>query len=224
MGDVLFKAEDVRFESRGNTIIGGISLEIKKGETVAFVGKSGCGKSTMLKLLSGIIIPTSGKIFYKEKNLDFIHGTELMEMRRNCAFVFQDSALWANQTIQQNLEVPLKTHYGKMTKMEVDFSVQGVCAMVSYDRPLVLRPSDLSAGEQKKIAFARAMICGPEVLFLDECVESLDEKGSELIKNLVHNFIDQGHTVIYTSHDKEFVQEFPATIYRMNKGVLVDEI
>ena len=95
--------------------------------------------------------------------------------------------------------------------------------MVGYDRDLNLRPVDLSTGEQKRIAFARAMICGPEVLFLDECTESLDRKGSAIIMDLLHNFINQGNTVIYISHNSTFIAEFPGTMYHIENGLIQGE-
>lgn len=219
----LFKVESVEFSSRTQKIINGISLEIESGTTTAFLGQSGSGKSTLLKMIAGILVPTSGTIFFNGQDIFLMNNAANLEFRRKCAFVFQDSALWANQTILQNLTLPLQIHFPNMSREERVFAVESICAMVGYDRDLSLRPTDLSTGEQKRIAFARAMILGPEVMFLDECTESLDRKGAQVIIELLHNFLEQGHTVVYVSHNPSFINEFPGTTYRIEKGVLKGE-
>lgn len=218
----LFAVENVEFESRNQKIIRGVSLEIAKGTTTAFLGESGSGKSTLLKIIAGILIPTSGRILFEGHDIQLMDRKRTLDFRKRCAFVFQDSALWENQTIVQNLTLPLQIHFPKMTKEERLFTCQSVCAMVGYNRELSLRPVDLSAGEQKRVAFARAMICGPEILFLDECTESLDRKGDQVIIDLLHNFTEQGNTIIYVSHSPSFIKEFPGVVHKMESGVLKD--
>jgi len=220
----LFTVENVEFESRSKKIVNGISLEIEKGSTTAFLGHSGSGKSTLLKMVAGILIPSKGKILFENHDIQYMSESVNLDFRRRTAFVFQDSALWANQTIIQNLTLPLQIHFPKMSQEERIFTSQSICAMVGYDRDINLRPIDLSTGEQKRIAFARAMICGPEVLFLDECIESLDRKGARVIMDLLHNFISQGNTIIYVSHNSNFINEFPGNIYKIENGLIEEEI
>lgn len=220
----LFTVENVEFESRSKKIVNGISLEIEKGSTTAFLGHSGSGKSTLLKMVAGILIPSKGKILFENHDIQYMSESVNLDFRRRTAFVFQDSALWANQTIIQNLTLPLQIHFPKMSQEERIFTSQSICAMVGYNRDINLRPIDLSTGEQKRIAFARAMICGPEVLFLDECIESLDRKGARVIMDLLHNFISQGNTIIYVSHNSNFINEFPGNIYKIENGLIEEEI
>ncbi len=220
----LFTVENVEFESRSKKIVRGISLEIEKGSTTAFLGHSGSGKSTLLKMVAGILIPSKGKILFENHDIQHMSESVNLDFRRRTAFVFQDSALWANQTIIQNLTLPLQIHFPKMSQEERIFTSQSICAMVGYDRDINLRPIDLSTGEQKRVAFARAMICGPEVLFLDECIESLDRKGARVIMDLLHNFISQGNTIIYVSHNSNFINEFPGNIYKIENGLIEEEI
>lgn len=219
----LFTVENVEFESRSQKIVNGISLNIEKGTTTAFLGSSGSGKSTLLKMIAGILIPTKGRILFEDHNIQTMNKIVNRDFRQRCSFVFQDSALWANQSIVQNLTLPLQIHFPKMSMEERLFTVQSICAMVGYDRDLNLRPIDLSTGEQKRVAFARAMICGPEVLFLDECTESLDSNGAGVIIDLLHNFIQQGNTIIYVSHNSDFIREFPGNIYNIKNGQIEGE-
>ncbi len=220
----LLTVEDVKFSSRTQEIIKGVSMEIEKGSTTVLIGKSGCGKSTLLKLLAGILVPSEGRVLFDGHNIETMTNAQNKEFRRRSAFVFQDAALWANQDIYHNLSIPLQVHFPKMSHEERLFAVQGICAMVNYSRPLTLRPVDLSAGEQKRIAFARAMSCGPEILFLDEITASMDRRGMELIMNLLHNFVDQGNTLVYVSHNATFITEFPGNMIYVEDGLLKDEI
>ena len=220
----LLTVEDVKFSSRTQEIIKGVSMEIEKGSTTVLIGKSGCGKSTLLKLLAGILVPSEGRVLFDGHDIETMTNAQNKEFRRRSAFVFQDAALWANQDIYHNLSIPLQVHFPKMSHEERLFAVQGICAMVNYSRPLTLRPVDLSACEQKRIAFARAMSCGPEILFLDEITASMDRRGMELIMNLLHNFVDQGNTLVYVSHNATFITEFPGNMIYVEDGLLKDEI
>jgi len=220
----LFSVDNVTFHSRTNPVVKGISLDIQRGSITALVGKSGCGKSTLLKLISGILVPSSGKVLYEGKDIQTMNRHENLAFRKNCSYVFQDSALWANQDIMSNLSLPLLTHFPEMSAEDRKFAVDSICAMVNFDKPLSLRPSDLSMGEQKKIAFARAMVTGPEVLFLDECTESLDRKATAIIIDLLHNFVQQGNTIIYVSHSSSFINEFKGDMHTLEGGLLSDSV
>ncbi|MBQ9909552.1 MAG: ATP-binding cassette domain-containing protein [Treponema sp.] len=216
----LFTLDDVKFNSRNKEVIRGISLEIEEGTVNGLVGKSGCGKSTLLKLMAGILVPSGGRVLYKGTDIQLMNNTRNKEFRRECAFVFQDSALWANQDIQQNLNLPLQTHNPKMPLNERLQKIHEVCELVKYEKPMNLRPVDLSMGEQKKIAFARALINNPSTLFLDECTESLDRKGGAIIVDLIKNFIESGKTVVYVSHSTSFITAISGRLHVIDEGLL----
>ncbi|MBQ8013122.1 MAG: ABC transporter ATP-binding protein [Treponema sp.] len=218
----LIKTEDIHFNSRGNEVVRGIDIEIEAGTVTGLTGKSGSGKSTLLKLLAGILVPSSGKVFYKDTDIQLMNQQKNKKFRKECAFVFQDSALWANQDIQQNLNLPLQTHNPKLSQEERLDRIHEICDLVKYNRPLNLRPVDLSMGEQKKIAFARALINKPEVLFLDECTESLDRKGGENILKILRSFIDDGKTIVYVSHSSVFISAIGGRIHVIEEGLLSD--
>ncbi|MBQ0052253.1 MAG: ATP-binding cassette domain-containing protein [Treponema sp.] len=217
---MLFEVENVEFQSRTTKIVKGISLQIEQGSVTGLTGKSGCGKSTLLKLIAGIYVPSSGRVLYNGNDIQTMGDAMNLEFRRKCSFVFQDSALWANQDIQQNLNLPLQTHNPKMKAKERLERIREMCEIVKYDRPLNLRPADLSMGEQKKVAFARALINNPEVLFLDECTESLDRKGGAVIMDLLQKFRNDGKTIIYVSHSSSFIAALPGKIHVIEEGLL----
>ena len=114
----LFTLEDVRFASRGKEIIRGISMKIEPRTVTCLAGKSGCGKSTLLKLISGILVPSSGRVFYKKSDIQTMSNARNRVFRRECGFVFQDSALWSNQDILQNLN--RYTLYRKRSFLQID--------------------------------------------------------------------------------------------------------
>lgn len=216
----LFRLDDVKFKSRSNEVVRGISLEIERGTVTGLMGKSGSGKSTLLKLMAGILVPSGGRVFYKNVDIQMMSNAKNRKFRRECAFVFQDSALWANQDIQQNLNLPLQTHNPALSAGERLQRIQEMCELVKYDRALSLRPVDLSMGEQKKIAFARALINSPSTLFLDECTESLDRKSGEVILGILDKFITEGNTVVYVSHSSSFVTRIAGNIHVIDEGLL----
>lgn len=220
----LFSMQNVSYFDNLTQIIQKTSLNIEKGTVTALLGEPGSGKSTILKLLAGIIIPSSGKIFYNDKNIFKMKESDKMDFRLHTAFMFQNSALWANQSIYQNLELPLKIHFPQMSDGERDIKIKEMIKLVEYNKSLQIRPASLSIGEQKKIAFARALICKPDTLFLDEPTESLDEVTTDLFISIIKEFCYNKNTLIYVSHDKKFVDTFQNDKYYFSNGSIVDSI
>lgn len=223
----LFEMKKVSFESAPGSnayIINNLSLRIEKGSISAFLGKPGSGKSSSLKLLAGLILPSDGKILFDGKDIHSMNRQQTLAFRKRAAFMFQDSALWANQDLYNNLELPLRTHFPKMPVEERRQKILDVVKKVEFTKSLNLRPAALSIGEQKKIGFARALICDPEILFLDEPTESLDEKTAALFISLLKEFCYNGNTMIYVSHDNDFINSFENDKYYFENGNLVDTV
>ena len=120
----LLEMKNVSFIDNTTQVISDTSLSIEKGSVTALLGESGGGKSTVLKLLAGIVIPTKGNIFYNGKELSKMSKKENLDFRKNSAFMFQNSALWANQNIYQNMELPLKIHFPQMSEEEIDVKIK----------------------------------------------------------------------------------------------------
>jgi phospholipid/cholesterol/gamma-HCH transport system ATP-binding protein len=203
----ILKLTDVSFSSQNTQIIRNVNLGIEKGKTTALVGPSGCGKSTLLKLTAGLIIPTSGTVCYQGRDIASMNRVQNLEFRRESAFVFQDSAIWANQTLQQCLELPLRIHFPDMSVETRRRRIDEVVKIVGYKRSLDIRPAVLSMGEQKLIAFGRAMLCKPKLLFLDEWTESLDENAARRLISLVKQQKLDNNTVVFVSHNMSVIKE-----------------
>ncbi|MBP5602746.1 MAG: ABC transporter ATP-binding protein [Treponema sp.] len=220
----LLEMKNVSFYDELTQVINSISLNIEKGSVTAFLGAPGGGKSTALKLLSGVVVPTGGTVSYNGENIAKMNRKQNLNFRKNSAFMFQNSALWANQNLYQNLELPLKLHYPNYTPELIDARIKEITKIVEFSKPLTLRPVALSAGEQKRIAFARALICDPEILFLDEPTESLDEKTAGLFISILKEFRANGKTLVYVSHDNEFINTFENDKYYFANGTIIDKI
>jgi ABC-type glutathione transport system ATPase component len=160
----------------------------------------------VLKLAAGILVPTEGGIFYRGRDIFSMSRQENLNFRKEASMVFQDSALWANQNLDQILDLPLQIHFSEMSAPERKKRINEVLGQVGYRRALNIRPSALSMGEQKLIAFARALLCRPKLLFLDEWTESLDDAAANRAAQIVRRHRQEGNSVIFVSHDFRFVK------------------
>ena len=220
----VFKMLNVCFEDNGQKVIKNVSHYIEPNTVTAFLGKPGSGKSTALKLLAGLITPTSGTITFEDKDIHTLTRKQNEEFRRKASFMFQDSALWANQDIYHNLELPLLIHFPDMSPDERKERINKMTKLVDYTKSLIIRPAGLSIGEQKKISFARALICDPDILFLDEPTESIDEKTEDLFISILKDFISQNKTVVYVSHDNYLINSFLCDKIYFEDGEIKEKI
>jgi ABC-type multidrug transport system ATPase subunit len=216
----IVELRNVTFSSENRTIVQDISIEFKTGKTTAIVGPSGGGKSTVLKLAAGILVPDHGEVIYKGKNVMQMSRTENLDFRREGAFVFQDSALWANQNLYQILELPLKIHFPVMTKKQRADRINEVISKVGYKKDLDIRPARLSMGEQKLIAFARALLCDPFVFFLDEWTESLDEFAADRLIDILRNKQRENSTILFVSHDMRLIMDLADFVVIVEDGTV----
>jgi len=217
----IIELNNVGFSAIEGRIVNGVSLKFNSAKITAIVGPSGSGKSTVLKLSAGLLVPDQGEVYYNGKNIAYMNRGENLEYRRESAFVFQDSALWANQNLNQILELPLRIHYPQMDKKERADRIREVTAKVGYRKNLEIRPSRLSMGEQKLIAFARALLCSPKLLYLDEWVESLDENAGDRLINIVKEMYKMGTSVLFVCHDMRIIRDLADYIVVITDGKVV---
>jgi ABC-type multidrug transport system ATPase subunit len=203
----IIEMKNVWFSAQGRTLVRGLSFDFEAGKTTALVGPSGGGKSTVLKLAAGLFPPNEGEVLFKGINVARMSRQENLSFRQEAAVVFQDSALWANQNLFQILELPLRVHFPLMAKKEREKRIESVVAEVGYKKELGIRPAQLSMGEQKLIAFARAMLCHPQLLYLDEWTESLDKSGAQRLIALVKTMKDNDISIILVSHNMQIIRE-----------------
>ncbi|MDR0910287.1 MAG: ABC transporter ATP-binding protein [Spirochaetaceae bacterium] len=206
----MIQFHNVSFTVQTNTVLTNCNISFEEGKFTAITGPAGSGKSTTLKLAAGILQPTKGRVLYNGEDISEMSESENRAFRRNMGFVFQDSALWENQSLRQNLELPLQFHFPKMSRADMNRRIASSLALAGWnrasDKKLDIRPAELSMGEQKLISFARAILLLPRLLFLDEWTESLDESAAERLITVVENMKNGYNTVIFVSHDDALVQ------------------
>ncbi|GHV66221.1 hypothetical protein AGMMS49928_00370 [Spirochaetia bacterium] len=217
----LIEMDKVSFSAQNQDILREVSCVFEEAKTTALAGPPGCGKSSMLKLSAGLLIPSGGAVRFRGKDIVKMNRAENLAFRRETAVVFQDSALWANQDISQILELPLRLHFPRMAPAERKKRIAEVLEVVGYRKKLSIRPSNLSMGEQKLVAFARALVCRPVLLYLDEWTESLDVSGAQRLISLVKEKKELHHTVIFVSHDLRIIRDLADQIIMMQDGQII---
>jgi len=167
------------------SVLRNIELTIPRGQTLAVIGESGCGKTVLLKTLIGLIRPTSGEVLFDGQNLLKLEDKELVRQRIRFGFLFQNAALFDSMTVGQNVAFPLRQHQRK-TDPEVQELVLARLAEVGLpDSVVVKKPAELSGGMRKRVGLARALVMNPELMLYDEPTTGLDPIMSDVINELI---------------------------------------
>ncbi|MFX1405339.1 MAG: ABC transporter ATP-binding protein [Promethearchaeota archaeon] len=200
----------------------GIDLIIDKGDFVDIMGPSGSGKTTLLNLIGGLDTPTRGKIFLEGRNISMLNDNDLAEIRRErIGFVFQFYNLLPQMTAMENVMVPL--HFsGKLSRRGKRKKALDLLRLVGLEERAHHAPSELSGGEQQRVAVARAFANDPAICVLDEPTGDLDSKTGVMILNLLRDLNKRGATFIAVSHDAA-VSEFATRVFHMRDGKLTHE-
>ena len=184
-------------------VLRGVSFKIKEGSTSVIMGPSGTGKSTVIKLMVGLILPTKGKVIVEGKDVAKLNKEELLELRKKVGFAFQFGALFDSMSIYDNIAFPLREHT-KLSEKEIKKEVINAINMVGLnpDDVLHLYPDELSGGMQKRAAIARTIILKPDIILYDEPTSGLDPIASDLISRLIVKLQKElGTTSVVISHD-----------------------
>ncbi len=237
MSESLLRAENIvkRFPVYGGLFsteiaavkaVQGISFDIKKGETLGLVGESGCGKSTLGRCLIRLIEPTSGKIFFKDRDITNISGTELRELRKKVQIIFQDpyASLNPRMTIGAILEEPLIIHNLYKSDKERQERIRELVSLVGL-RPehLSRYPHEFSGGQRQRVGIARALAVNPELIICDEPVSALDVSIQAQVINLLMELQQKlGLTYVFIAHDLKVVEHVSHRVAVMYLGQIVE--
>ena len=169
-----------------NNVLQGIDFELHKGENVIVLGRSGSGKSVLIKIIAGLMKPDKGTVKVLDKEVHKLNKKELIDLRLKIGFLFQHSALYDSMTVKENLQFPLRRNKRDLTQDKIDEAVKEVLDAVGLKDTAEQMPSELSGGQQKRIAIARTIIMRPEIILYDEPTAGLDPLTSYEINDLIN--------------------------------------
>lgn len=200
--DPVIKISSLQKSFGDNHVLNDFNLTIKKGENIVVLGKSGCGKSVLIKCIIGLLDYDSGSINVLGKQISDLTQRDLDELRSRIGFVFQSSALYDSMTVRENLEFPLRRHRKHKSKSEINALVEETLVNVGLLSAIDLMPAELSGGMRKRIGLARALILHPEIMLYDEPTTGLDPITAREIINLMLDVRKKYTTTsIIISHD-----------------------
>ena len=196
----------------------GISMQIEDGEFCFLVGQSGSGKSTIIKLITGELKPTSGSVHVNGYSLERIRKREIPYLRRTVGVVFQDFRLIDNMTVYDNVAFAMRVVGAR--NQEIRERVPYVLDLVGLESKSRRHPGELSGGEQQRLAIARALVNNPSTIIADEPTGNLDPARSFEIMTLLQEINNLGTTMLVVTHEKDLVEQFTNRVITINEGLI----
>ncbi len=219
---VVIRMSDVSMQyDNGVRAVRRATLRIDEGEFVFLVGPSGSGKSTLIKLLTGEVRPTSGRIVVNNYNMSTIKKREIPYLRRTLGVVFQDFRLIEKKTVYENVAFAMRAVGAK--KRAIKKRVPYVLELVGLSEKADTRPLELSGGEQQRVAIARALVNNPRLIIADEPTGNLDPARSYELMTLFEKINELGTTILIVTHEKELVDEFEKRVIMIDSGEIVSD-
>ena len=211
----------VKSYEQGNNALNGVTMQIEDGEFCFLVGPSGSGKSTIIKLITGELKPTSGTVHVNGYSLERIRKREIPYLRRTVGVVFQDFRLITKMTVYENVAFAMRV-IGAREK-EIRERVPYVLDLVGLSDKEKRHPSELSGGEQQRLAIARALVNNPSMIIADEPTGNLDPQMSFEIMSLLQEINNLGTTMLVVTHAQNLVESFNKRVISINEGVIVND-
>ena len=205
----------------GTKALKGVSMQIDDGEFVFLVGPSGSGKSTIIRLITGELEVTSGRLMVNGYNLSDISVQQIPLMRRTLGVVFQDFRLIDKKTVSENLEVAMRA--AGATGREIQRRIPYILGLVGLMGKENMLPTQLSGGEQQRVAIARALANNPSVIIADEPTGNLDPDRSLEIMSLLEKINDMGTTILVVTHERELVNRFGKRVVAIESGRIISD-
>tara|TARA_B110000027_G_scaffold103168_1_gene109259 strand:+ start:4563 stop:5303 length:741 start_codon:yes stop_codon:yes gene_type:complete len=198
-----------------------INLNVEKGEILSLIGPSGSGKSSLLKMLVGLLIPKSGDVKLNNKQVNYNNSSDLRTTREQIAIVFQQYNLFQNMSVLKNVCIaPSKIQ--KRNHKQVEEQAINLLEKVGLKDKLKSYPDELSGGQQQRVAIARALCLNPEILLLDEVTSALDPELVQEVLDSIRLLASEGMTMLIVSHEMSFVKEVSNRVVFMDNGSIIE--
>jgi phospholipid/cholesterol/gamma-HCH transport system ATP-binding protein len=206
-GNPVISIRNLKIAFGSNQVLNSFSLDLLKGENIVVLGKSGSGKSVLIKCIIGLLQPDEGEISVFDKNILQLDHDELDQIRAKVGFLFQSNALYDSMTVRDNLEFPLRRHWIKLDQAKVNEMVMEALTNVGLEHTVDMMPIELSGGMRKRIALARTLILRPEIILYDEPTTGLDPITGREISELMVEIQEKYQTSsLIISHDMKCVE------------------
>jgi phospholipid/cholesterol/gamma-HCH transport system ATP-binding protein len=204
-----------------NKVLNGVNLKINKGETLVIIGRSGCGKSVLIKHIVGLLEPDSGFVKVEDQVVSELKEKELFNLRRKFGFLFQGAALFDSMTVEENVSLPLVESMNNPDKNEILKIVNEKLELVGLKDSNNLKPAELSGGMKKRVGLARALVTNPQYILYDEPTTGLDPIMSDSIDNLIAELAGKLNvTSVVVTHDMYSVKNVADKVAMMHEGVI----
>ncbi len=204
-----------------NLVLNGVNLKISRGETIAIIGKSGCGKSVLIKHIVGLLYPDKGYIKVEGQVVNELNTKSLYELRKKFGFLFQGAALFDSMTVAENVSLPLVESGNGFSNFEINKIVDEKLELVGLPESQKLKPSELSGGMKKRVGLARALVTNPDYILYDEPTTGLDPIMSDSIDTLIKELSQKLNvTSVVVTHDMYSVKNIADKVAMMHEGVI----
>lgn len=221
-GDGVIVLKNITKKFGDNVVLDNVSLAIEKGKTTVVIGPSGCGKTVLIKHLILLLRPTSGEVYFKGRRIDNLSERKLNEIRTHFGFLFQGGALFDSLSVMENIIFPLRQHCEITDWKQVEELVKAKLAMVGLDGFQNYYPANLSGGQRKRVALARAIALNPEVILYDEPTTGLDPIRSDVINELILKLQRELNvTSVVVTHDMTSAYKVADRIIMLHKGKII---
>jgi polar amino acid transport system ATP-binding protein len=198
-----------------------INLNVEKGEILSLIGPSGSGKSSLLKMLVGLLTPKSGEVSLNNDLVNYTSKSDLRTIREQIAIVFQQYNLFQNMNVLKNVCIA-PTKIQKRNQKEVEEQAISLLEKVGLKDKLKSYPDELSGGQQQRVAIARALCLNPEILLLDEVTSALDPELVQEVLDSIRLLASEGMTMLIVSHEMSFVKEVSSRVVFMDNGSIIE--
>jgi phospholipid/cholesterol/gamma-HCH transport system ATP-binding protein len=213
---------DVHLQFEEHKVLNGVSFEVEPLQRLVIMGQSGSGKSTILRLILGIIEPTAGSIFFKQFEITRLSRRKLQQIRTRIGMVYQYSALLSSRNVHDNVALPLEELTDK-TPAEIDQIVDEKLALVGMQDAKYMMPSELSGGMRKRVSLARALVMDPELVLFDEPTAGLDPVISSVINELIITLTEKSKvTSIIVTHEMESAFRVATKMAMLYQGRIIE--